>query len=34
MGKPLGKGRLGTLRKRWEDNIKMNAMEIYCDGKR
>jgi hypothetical protein len=30
--KPEGKGPLGRLRRRWEDNIKMYLREIGWDG--
>ena len=32
MGKPEGKGPLGRLRRRWEDNIKMYLQEVGCGG--
>jgi hypothetical protein len=32
MGKPEGKTPLGSLRRRWVDNIKMDLREIKCDG--
>jgi len=28
VGKPLGKRQLGKLRRRWEDNIKMDLQEV------
>ena len=28
MGKPVGKRPLGRPRRRWEDNIKMDLMEV------
>jgi hypothetical protein len=28
IGKPLGKHPLGSLRKRWKNNIKMNLMKV------
>ena len=28
MGKPEGKGTLGSTRSRWEDNIKMDLQEV------
>jgi hypothetical protein len=31
-GKPEGKGTLGRLRCRWEDNIKMNLQKVKCGG--
>ena len=31
MGKPEGKRSLGRLRQRWEDNIKMDLMEVDWD---
>ena len=31
VGKPEGKGSLGRLRRRWEDNIKMDLREVGCD---
>ena len=30
MGKPEGKRSLGRLRRRWEDNIKMDLQEVGC----
>jgi hypothetical protein len=30
-GKPLGKCPLGRLRRRWENNIKMDVREVSCD---
>ena len=30
MGKPEGKRPLGRLRRRWEDNIKMELQEVGC----
>ena len=30
MGKPEGKRPLGTPRRRWEDNIKMDLQEVGC----
>jgi hypothetical protein len=32
VGKPEGKRSLGRLRRRCEDNIKMDFIEIGCDG--
>jgi hypothetical protein len=32
VGKPEGKGLLGTPRHRWEDNIKMDLQEVGCGG--
>ena len=32
VGKPEGKRPLGGLRRRWEDNIKMNLKEVGCGG--
>jgi hypothetical protein len=32
VGRPEGKGSLGRSRHRWEDNIKLNLMEIGTDG--
>ena len=32
MGKPEGKRSLGRLRRRWEDNIKMDLQEVRCGG--
>jgi len=32
MGKLEGKGPLGTLRCRWDDNIKMDLQELECGG--
>ena len=31
MGKPEGKRPLGRPRRRWEDNIRMDLMEVGCD---
>ena len=31
VGKPEGKRPLGIPRHRWEDNIKMNLVEVSCD---
>ena len=31
VGKPEGKIPLGRLRRRWEDNIKMDLREVGCD---
>ena len=31
-GKPKGKGQLVRLRRRWEDNIKMDLQEVGCEG--
>jgi hypothetical protein len=30
VGKPEGKRQLGTRRRRWEDNIKMDLQEMGC----
>jgi hypothetical protein len=30
VGKSQGKGPLGRLRRRWEDNIKMDLQEVGC----
>jgi len=30
VGKPEGKRSLGRLRRRWEDNIKMDLQEVIC----
>ena len=30
MAKPKGKRPLGRLRRRWEDNIKMDLQEVGC----
>jgi hypothetical protein len=30
VGKPEGKRPLGQLRRRWEDNIKMDIQELGC----
>ena len=30
VGKPEGKKPLGRLRRRWEDNIKMDLQEVEC----
>jgi hypothetical protein len=32
VGKPEGKSLLGRLRRRWNDNIKMDLQEIVCGG--
>jgi len=32
VGKPEGKGPLGRIRRRWEDNIKMDLQEVECGG--
>jgi hypothetical protein len=32
VGRPEGKRSLGTPRRRWEDNIKMDLREIGIDG--
>ena len=32
VGKPEGKRSLGRLRRRWEDNIKMDLQEMGCEG--
>jgi hypothetical protein len=32
VGKPEGKRPLGRLRRRWEDNIKMDLKEVSCGG--
>jgi hypothetical protein len=32
VGRPEGKRPLGRRRRRWEDNIKMDLMEIWIDG--
>ena len=34
VGKPEGKRPLGRLRRRWEDNIKMDLQEVGCGGVR
>jgi len=31
VGKPEGKRPLGRLRRRWEDNIKMDIQEVGCE---
>jgi len=31
-GKPEGKRPLGRTRRRWEDNIKMDLLEVGCGG--
>ena len=31
MGKPEGKRPFGKIRRRWEDNIKMDLREVGCD---
>jgi hypothetical protein len=32
MGKPEGKGLLGSPRCRWEDSIKMDLWDVGCGG--
>jgi hypothetical protein len=32
VGKPVGKRQLGRLRRRWEDNIRMDLREIGWEG--
>ena len=32
MGKPEGKKLLGSPRRRWENNIKMDLQEVGCGG--
>jgi hypothetical protein len=32
VGKPEGKRPLGTPRRRWEDNIKVDLQEVGCGG--
>jgi hypothetical protein len=32
VGRPEGKRPLGRLRRRWEDNIKMDLQEVGCGG--
>jgi CRISPR/Cas system-associated protein Cas7 (RAMP superfamily) len=32
VGKPLGRRPLGRLRRRWEDNIKMDLQDVGCGG--
>jgi hypothetical protein len=32
VGKPEGRRPLGTPRRRWEDNIKMDLREVGCGG--
>jgi hypothetical protein len=32
VGKPEGKGPLGTPKRRWEDNIKADLQEVGCGG--
>jgi hypothetical protein len=32
VGKPEGKRPLGRLRRKWEDNIKMDFQEVGCGG--
>ena len=32
VGKPEGKRPLGSARRRWEDNIKMDLQEVGCEG--
>jgi len=32
VGKPEGKRPRGRLRRRWEDNIKMDLSEMGCEG--
>ena len=31
MGKPEAKNHLGRSRRRWEDNVKMDLIEVVCD---
>jgi len=31
VGKPEGRRPLGRLRRRWEDNIKMDLQEVGCE---
>jgi hypothetical protein len=31
-GKPEGKRPLGRLRRRWQDNIKMDLQKVECEG--
>jgi hypothetical protein len=33
VGKPDGKRRLGSPRRRWEDNIRMDLQEVGCGNK-
>ena len=32
VGKPPGKRPLGRPRRRWEDNIKIDLLEVECEG--
>ena len=32
VGKPEGKRPLGSPRRRWEDNIKIDLQEVGCEG--
>jgi hypothetical protein len=32
VSKPGGKSQLGKLRRRWEDNIKLDLQEVGCGG--
>jgi hypothetical protein len=32
VGEPEGKRPFGRLRRRWEDNIKMDLQEVGCEG--
>jgi len=32
VGKPEGKRPFGRLRRRWEDNIKMELHDVTCEG--
>jgi hypothetical protein len=32
VGKPVGKRSLGRTRHRWEDNIRMDLLEVRCEG--
>jgi hypothetical protein len=32
VGEPEGKSPLGRLRRRWEDNIKIDLQEVVCGG--
>jgi len=34
VGKPFGSYPLGRLRRKWEDNIKMDLKETSCEDKR
>jgi hypothetical protein len=33
VGKPEGKRPLGRTRRRWEDNVKVDILEVGCEGR-